>query len=252
MGHRTLVTHMTDAARALLGSLDDAQRAQATAAFATPDRRRWSYLPGPRPGLRLGELTPAQQDLALALLDTGCSAGGAKTARAVIELDMIERELSAPRGRMPDPTDHRYWVRVLGEPGGSAPWAWRFNGHHLAVQVTVVDDAVSVTPQFFGAEPAEVMRGPHRGLRTLPDEEDVARELLRLLLPEQRKVAVVSDTAPADILTRWDPVADASVVPDGLSYGDMHDRAARGVAAAGPHLPRPGAARGGRGGLARR
>ncbi len=218
-----LVARMTAAAQDLLDSLDGALREQAVASFDIPDRRAWTYLPGPRPGLSLADMTQQQRDLALALLDSGCSVGGAQAARAVIELDMIRRQLSAPPGREPDPTDHRYWVRILGEPGGSAPWAWRVNGHHLAVQITVVDDAVAVTPQFFGAEPAMVESGPHQGLRILPDEEDLGRALLGLLSPAQRSVAVVSDAAPADILTRWDPVADAGGVPAGLSYGEMQD-----------------------------
>src|SRR5690606_6872155 len=109
-----------------------------------------------------------------------------------------------------------YWMRILGEPGGSAPWAWRLNGHHLAIHVTVVGESFAFTPQFFGANPARVPRGLHQGLRTLPAEEDLARNLLAALNTEQRRTAIVSPTAPDDILTRRDPVADAGVVPRGL------------------------------------
>ena len=112
-------------------------------------------------------------------------------------------------------------MRVLGTPDARAPWAWRVNGHHLAVHVTLVGDEVAGTPQFFGANPAVVPRGPHQGLRTLPLEEDLARELLGLLDAGQRAVAVTDPVAPQDIATRRDPVADPALVPRGLSAADM-------------------------------
>ncbi|HJU98769.1 MAG TPA: DUF3500 domain-containing protein [Jiangellaceae bacterium] len=209
------------AARRFLASLDDAQRAAASAPFDVADHRRWTYLPGVRPGLALAEMNAEQQALALRLLDAGGSEGGARTARAVVELDMIRRQLAAEPGHEPDPADHRFWVRILGDPAGDAPWAWRMNGHHLAVHVTVVDGSIAVTPHFFGAEPAVVLHGPHRGVRTLPDEEDLARALLATCDPAQRRLAVASPLAPSDILTRHDPVADPEVVPTGLPYGGM-------------------------------
>jgi hypothetical protein len=39
------------AARAFLSALDDAGRAAAVSEFGTPDRKVWTYLPGPRPGV---------------------------------------------------------------------------------------------------------------------------------------------------------------------------------------------------------
>ena len=93
---------------------------------------------------------------------------------------------------------------MLGDPCGDAPWAFRVNGHHLAVHITVVDGQLAVTPQFFGANPAVVPRGPFTGLRTLPDEEDLARNVLACLEPGQ--------------LERHDPIADPSVVPAGIAW----------------------------------
>jgi hypothetical protein len=209
---------MSTAATAFLSSLSAEQRAAATTSFHTPEHRVWMYLPGPRPGLALAGMTSDQQALALEMLDSGCSIDGARTARAVIELDRIRRELG---GRSVEPGDHRYWVRILGEVSDDTPWAWRVNGHHLAVHVTVVGDRIAVTPNFLGAEPAVVPHGPHHGLRTLPDEEELARALLATLDPAQHAIAVVSGIAPHDILTRQDPVADPSVLPAGLPYAQM-------------------------------
>jgi hypothetical protein len=202
---------------AFLDGLDAEQRRRATVAFDIPDHRHWTYLPGARPGLRLADMAAEQREEALALLDEACSAAGAMTARAVIDLDLIRRRLNGE----PDADDDEYWVRVLGDPRGGDPWAWRLNGHHLAIHFTVVGDEVATTPQFFGAEPAVVPSGPHRGLRILPAEEELARTLLARLDRSQRAAAIVADVAPDDILTRHDPIADPAVIPAGVPWSRL-------------------------------
>ncbi len=62
---------------------------------------------------RSQDSTDRMLDAALTLLDTGCSAAGARTARAVIELDSIRRQLA---GGDPQPGDDRFWFRVFGTP----------------------------------------------------------------------------------------------------------------------------------------
>jgi hypothetical protein len=213
-----VAVRMAAAAEAFLDSLDPDQRAAATARLDDPGFREWSYLPGPREGLALAEMDDAQRGAALALLDTGFSEAGARTARAVVDLDLVRRLLG---GATPEPHDHRYWFRVLGTPSRDGAWAWRVNGHHLAVHVTVAAGSLAVTPTFVGAEPAHVLDGPHAGLRVLPAEEDWARALLLSLDDHQRAVAVTSDVAPDDIVTRHDPVADPTRVARGIAHADL-------------------------------
>ena len=218
VGARTRV-----AAERLLDVLDPDERRQATASFDVPDHREWTYLPGPRPGLPVGGLDPLKADLVGALLDTGLSVEGAATARDVMALDDVLRTIEEDAGR---PGWQRrgsahYWLRILGSPGEDRPWAWRINGHHLAVHLTVVGDQVAGAPQFFGANPAVVRRGPKAGWQVLRPEEALARQLLRSLDAEQRAVAVVSAAPPSDILTRADPVADPTRVPRGITLGSL-------------------------------
>lgn len=207
-----LARRMTEAAKAFLATLDAAQQATARAAFDVADHTEWRYLPGQRPGLPLYEMSQRQQTAALDLLDTGCGVAAAQAARGIIDLDTIP--LGPQRAG-------QYWFRVLGDPSSGEPWAWRANGHHLAVHLTIVGDSIAVTPQFFGAEPAVVLHGPKQGLRTLPNEEEYARSLLARLDADQRRLAIVDENAPDDIRTRFDPVADRSVVPAGLPYARM-------------------------------
>ncbi len=211
---------MRAAADEFVASLRPEQRTLALAPFDTPDHHEWTYLPGPRTGLSLADMSDAQRSLAMALLDTGLGKRGGLDARGIMRLEATLRQLEQDAGESGwdrrDP--HYYWFRVLGDPAGSAPWAWRANGHHLALHLTIVGDTVAATPQFFGANPARV---PDTGHRTLPIEEDLGRELLGTLDSEQRSVAVSSPIAPGDILTRRDPVADPTLIPVGLAHARM-------------------------------
>jgi hypothetical protein len=94
-----------------------------------------------------------------------------------------------------------YEVVLFGKPSLTEPWSWRFEGHHVSLNVAVAPAGVSVTPSFFGSNPAEVRSGPLTGFRVLGAEEDLARELVTSLSAAQRAKAVVSAEAPRDIFT---------------------------------------------------
>lgn len=214
---------MSRAATAFLAALEPARLAAASAPFDAPDRRTFTYLPRSRPGLALADMTPSQRELAMELLASGLSTPGLADARAVMELETVLGEIERAAGKttweIRQPL--RYWFRVHGEPG-SAAWAWKVGGHHLAVTLTVVEGRVAATPQFFGANPSTVPPGyPGAGRRTLAPEQDLGRSLVRALPAELQAAAVVSPEAPSDILTRDDPVADAGRMAPGLAHGDL-------------------------------
>ena len=207
---RQAAARMAAAAVAWLDALDPAQRAAAAGAVPNPDpeadaeRRRWFYTPTDHGGLPLGAQRPAQQRLAHQLVATGLSAAGYVTVATIIGLDNVLDHLEGwtvgwgrERGRDPG----LYYLRVFGEPGGAAPWGWRFGGHHVSLNNLIVGGTVrSVTPCFLGADPAAApLLGPSP-LRPLGGAEDPARELVRSLDPEQAARAVLLDRAPADIV----------------------------------------------------
>jgi hypothetical protein len=224
---------MTDAAQRYLAALDHPRRAATRFAFEDQERYRWNYRPdgfewGGRTfwheGLRLVNMTNAQQEAALRLLQAGLSEQGAGRARAIMELERSLRETERVTTWVPhvvrDP--QLYAFAIFGEPGGDAPWAWRAGGHHLGLHFTIVErELVAPTPLFFGANPAEVRHGPEQGLRTLPEEEELGRALLRGLEPERRRLAVVSPTAPGDILTDAYRGVNPAVPPRGLAFAAM-------------------------------
>ena len=90
---------------------------------------------------------------------------------------------------------------MFGTPSSKDTWGWRVEGHHVSLQFTVVNGTlVAGSPTFFGANPAEVREGPRKGLRVLGPEEDAARALLASLDASQREKAIITATAPNDIV----------------------------------------------------
>ena len=189
---------MTAAARAFLAALRPDLRAQAVLPFDDPDRANWRYVPGRRRGVNLKEMNVSERAAAHALLKAGSSARGYEKAAGVIELEGILRELES-FGWSRDP--ELYWFTIFGAPSDGGRWGWRFEGHHVSLNFTSTHGEIVVsTPAFLGANPARVPSGPRAGWRLLPAEEDLARRLLSSLTPGQRARAVLSESAPADIV----------------------------------------------------
>jgi hypothetical protein len=224
---------MVDAAQKLLSLLDSPRRTAVLFSFEDQERYRWNYRPDGlvwegrtiwHEGLRLVNMNADQQRAAIELLASGLSTQGVDRAHAIMALEKNLRQTERVTKFVPhaarDP--ELYSFAVFGTPGGADPWAWRAGGHHLGVHFTIVDrDLIAPTPLFFGANPAEVRHGPDVGLRTLPEEEDQARQLLRLLDPTRKSRAIVSAAAPGDILTDAYRNANPARPPIGLSFAAM-------------------------------
>jgi hypothetical protein len=149
-----------------------------------------------------------QRAAAFGVLGTGLSERGTRLARGVIELEgtlrVLEGAVSSLVGPRRDP--ELYYLTLFVGPGGTPPWGWRFEGHHLSVNVTDLGpDGQIVAPLFVGANPARVPSGPKEGLRLLAAEEDLAFELLHMLDPHQRARATIAAQTSGDIVTRSDP-----------------------------------------------
>lgn len=213
-------TNLAEAANAWLRSLDDAKRAKAAMAFDAPERTTWTYLPQVRAGLPLKEQSPAQQELAEAMLTAALSAAGAETFARVRSLEQVLRDDMGESGDVRDPD--KYYVAVFGTPSEAGVWGVRFEGHHISLNFTVRDgQVIASTPQFFGANPQEVRVGPKKGFRAIGEYEDLGRALIAMLDENQRATAIGNDAAPADILTRFDPVATPPDARQGVAYADL-------------------------------
>ena len=144
-----------DAANAFLDALAKDQRSQLPCfAFDSPLRPNWSNLPPgmtrfERNGVRIGDLDAVQTALMHEFLRVALSPDGyAKVVGIVGAEDALaatsSRQLSADN----------YWLAFFGEPSLESPWGWQFGGHHLAVNVTVIDGRSYLSPTLVAIQPA--------------------------------------------------------------------------------------------------
>ena len=190
---------MRPAAEALAASVDPARRAKLVLPFDDPARTDWHYTPRSRPGLTFAELDAAQREAVHRLLKSVLSGAGHRKVVNIIELELVLKELEFALSFLRDP--EKYAIVFFGAPDARKPWGWRFEGHHLSLNFTLRGDRIATSPSFFGANPAEVRKGPRKGLRVLAPEEDEARALFAMLDDAQRKAALIDTRTYGDIVT---------------------------------------------------
>jgi hypothetical protein len=211
---------MKSAADNFLGTLDDAKRLKSSFAFADESREHFRFTPQKRTGLALKEMDATQRTAAEKLLKSALSETGQLKAMQIITLEGILADLEK-RPEYRDPG--KYHISIFGKPGETSGWGWKIEGHHLSLNYTILNNRqISVTPSFFGANPAEVREGAHKNLRVLKAEDDLAHALLQSLLEQGQKDVVFSAKAPAEILTAENRKATAPELV-GLPASKMSD-----------------------------
>jgi hypothetical protein len=186
---------MTNAAKGFAAGLPAELKAKAQFDYDSPHRTEWFFTPvqenrqPKRKGVRFEELDAAQKKLALALLRSGLSVKGYEQATTIMSLEGILNDLEGPKGAM-GRNPNWYFISLFGEPTLTGKWGWRFEGHHLSVNMTLdKGDVVAVSPVVFASNPAEVKNGARKGLRTLPEIEDTAKKLIASLNESQQQDA---------------------------------------------------------------
>lgn len=208
--HAQIAEDMAAAAVRFLDALDADQARRARFRLEDAERLDWHYIPRARRGVSLGELTDAQRALAFGFLGTALGRRGLLKASSIMALEEVLRLREQGRGAFVRDAG-AYYLTVFGEPSTSSSWGWRLEGHHLSLNLTLVDGAKPIAaPAFLGAAPATS--------RVLGREEELGFLLLHSLDPERRPAAVYSATAPEDILA--EPGATLGELP-GLAVARM-------------------------------
>lgn len=212
---------LAEAANAFLEALSDTQRDQAVFDFDAEERWNWHFVPRARAGVSFGDLEAAQHPLAFDLLKAGLSEYGFETVETIRDLEHVLREIEGPRATHRNPDD--FYFTIFGTPSANGAWALRYEGHHISLHWTIVGGkAIASTPQFLGANPAEVKSGPRKGARALGVLEDLGRAFVTALPASQKDTAIIAGTAPRDILTRADREAEMQA-DEGIAYGALSD-----------------------------
>jgi hypothetical protein len=183
-----LAKRLAPVAARLHAALPEAARAEAIYPFDDDEREDIRFAPLFLDGARHGALPEEAASLAEQLLAVSLSPRGLEQARQIRrnELAVAKKDEAGwlpgfVVERFRDPG--RYFVALFGEPAGGAPWGFRYEGHHLSLNLTLKPGEVPAsTPLFLGAEPRVVPAGqPDAGAAVLGAEEATARALLAAL-----------------------------------------------------------------------
>jgi hypothetical protein len=211
---------MKEAATRFLAALQPEQRDKASFEISSDERLNWHFIPRERKGLPVREMTSEQKALAHGLLNSGLSQRGYLKASTIMSLEQILRDMEKGSGPRRDPEG--YFFSFFGKPADGATWGWRVEGHHLALNFSIVDGKFfAATPSFMGTNPGEVREGPRKGLRTLAAEEDLARKLARSLDADQKKTGILMENVPGEIITGADRKA-RNLDPRGVKLSQLN------------------------------
>lgn len=191
-----------DSAISFLNSLNEEQLEKTQKSFNDLTRHTWHFLPAamwPRPGIPLEELSQSQKELLYDVLQEFLSESGYEKTRSIMDLENVLAEIeNNPDFRDPE----LYYTTFYGDPANDEKWGWSFEGHHISLNFTVVNDEVSMVPRFLGARPSLIHEGTRKGEKTvLHREEDLGIELIQSMNEAQLDKAIFLETAFWEIVT---------------------------------------------------
>jgi hypothetical protein len=204
----------------LIDTFSGEQRAAALHEFEDPRRLDWDIIPKPdRVGVSMHNLDRHQKVVLLDLIRLTLSHEAFTKVLAIMQLEHVLRAreadflgIAAPLWR----TSDSYFLAIFGRPGFEDTWSMRFLGHHVCLNITIVNQRwISTTPSALGQQPV-IGAGV---LNPLSDDEGLGFELLDSFTDDQRKLAVIHEVAPADFVTRQVPLIGALEYPDHYDLG---------------------------------
>ena len=215
-----VASKMLVAAMGLIGTVTSEQRGHLWLSMDDPARQDWDIIPRPEhTGLSMHDLSASQRILVWDLIAAALPERTFTQATLVPELEHVLRDYEADfLGRAlsswRDPLN--YFVTIFGRPGFEDTWAFRFYGHHLGINLTVIKERWIVAgPSAMGQQPVN-----YDGVnKPLHDEESAAFAIIESLDDDKLARAVIHPVSPADFVTRYVPRVGAVEYPDVIDLG---------------------------------
>lgn len=180
------------AANAFLATLSEDEKKQALLPLNDPERQKWTNVPTKANdgGIRLGDLTKPQLESAVAFLSTVLSENGYIMARNIMLADDLlikNKERAERRGGL---GSANFWIAIFGTPSETKPWGVQWDGHHVAVNLSIVGEKMTISPAFIGTQPHKFMVGEEE---IIPMEHEIAWaiEFMKSLDEKQRAQAII-------------------------------------------------------------
>lgn len=172
------ISRLTAAANDLNHSVPGLYPSRFNYCLGEREQYSWTNVPGSRSGgIRLGDLSPDQQDKVWQLLQNFLS----ESAFDNVHFLAAVLEEASGAGPLGD-----YTIAMFGTPGTDSAWGFQFDGHHIALNFVVDGDHVILAPAFLGSRPTTV-----QGVTPLAAEIRTGREFISQLTAAQKELAFV-------------------------------------------------------------
>lgn len=196
--------------------------------LTSEERRTFVYVPAPRVGPTLHRFSSAQRQQIMDILRASLSETGYWKVHEIMALEEVLFELEGNRYKMDDGSPVRdplrYHFYVFGDPSGTDPWGWKFEGHHVSLNFTLGQtDILSGTPLFLGSNPAVIREDDSIRMEVLRKETELGFRLVNMLSKKQLKQARFSEIAPATLVTRMEPRVH-TLHPKGIPFNDLTEK----------------------------
>ena len=183
------------AAQAFLALLSPDEKKQALLPLNDPERQKWTNVPTKATdgGIRLGDLTKPQLESACAFLSTVLSENGYLMARNIMLADDLLLKNEKQAKRRGGFGSANFWIAIFGTPSETEPWAVQWDGHHVAVNLSIVGEKMTLSPAFIGTQPHKFMLGEEE-IIPMKNEIAWALDFMTSLSEEQRAKAIIKTT----------------------------------------------------------
>jgi len=200
--------------------------------FSSAERKNFKRFPGKRNGIQISKLNVEEKILLHDILNDELTQLGYLKVLGVISNEDAPARNDDLLGR------EMYWITFFGIPDKVKNWGFRFEGHHISVNITYDGDKrISHTPFVIGAYPSIQMDSEFAtfnqndnyrvGYNILSDEEDLALTLYKSFDKEQREKAEESLGTGNTLVSENSQITDLQIVKTltqtgkGLKYEEL-------------------------------
>jgi hypothetical protein len=183
---------MAETAQELIASLGPKKTAKLVYEFENSSREHWHFFPNwsGRKGIPLSQFSENQKGLIRGLLNLLLTSEAFQEQENVRLIHGLRKDLSDPNNPM-----NLYYLSIFGTPSTNRNWGWRFEGHHLSLNCTLVEGKLfSVTPSFWGSSPIRANNWDGHQIEVFEDEQKLSLSLVESLNQGQKLRAGLNRT----------------------------------------------------------
>jgi hypothetical protein len=176
---------MAETAKELIASLGPKKTAELVYRFENSSREHWHFFPNwsGRKGIPLSQLSKKQNGFIKELLHLLLTSEDFQEQENIRLIHGLRKDLTDPNNPM-----NLYYTAIFGTPSTNTTWGWRFEGHHLSLNCTLIHGKLfSVTPSFWGSSPVRTNNWEDHEIEVFEEEQTLSFSLVKSLTEGQNQ-----------------------------------------------------------------